>query len=85
MGVHPEEPQQDRNILGDCDKERDSFLMEGTDSEKGCNAVGYGTPSDGSPIKGLDMQGITEWLGRQVQFCDERAVKVASCSKINQH
>lgn len=66
MGVH----------LGDCNKEKDLFLLDGCDSEK---------KSDGSPSKGLDMPGIAEWLSRQFQFHDNRAVdEVASCIRVNQ-
>lgn len=65
MGVHPGEPQHARKGLGDCDKGRDLFLMEGAGSEKkGCSTMGYATPSDRPPIKGLDVQGIAEWLFR---------------------
>lgn len=49
--------------------------MEDTDSEKKWfGTVGYQMPANGAPIKGWDMQGIGLWLGRQVQFCDERTV-----------
>lgn len=65
VGVHPGEPQHDGKVLGDCDEEGDLFLMEGADSkEEGCSTMDYGPTSDGSYIKGLDVQGIVEWLGR---------------------
>lgn len=63
--MHPREPQHDGKVLGENDKEGNLFLMESDDSkEEGCSTVGYGPTSDGSSIKGLDMQGIVEWLGR---------------------
>lgn len=41
VGVHPGEPQYDRKVLGDCDKEIALILMEGADSEKkGHSAMG---------------------------------------------
>lgn len=40
MGMHPGEPQCNRKVLGDCDYEGASFLMEGSNSKKkGCGTV----------------------------------------------
>lgn len=34
MGVHSREPQHNRKVLGDCDKEKDLFPVANAHSEK---------------------------------------------------
>lgn len=85
MGVYPGKSQHDKKVLVTVTKrEICSYWMVGDSEKEGCSTMGYGTPSDGSSVKHLDMQEIAVWLGRQFQFHNERAVnEVASCSRVN--